>query len=77
MTFFSLLRNIQVAVHTTVCPHRHNPNDWVTLKSIQEDLIWCTLSWFGHSYVSVTYFTELGIHYGILVTSECQGKICK
>ena len=48
--FFSLTKNI--GVYSTVCRHHHNPNDYVRLNLIQEDLTWRTLTWFGHSNVS-------------------------
>ena len=50
MTFFSLTDTIEHL--NTVCPHHCNSNECVRSNSIQEDLTKCTLSWFGHSYVS-------------------------
>ena len=48
MTFFSLAPKI--GVHDAVCSLHRNSND-LGLNLIQ-DLIYSTLTWFGHSYVS-------------------------
>ena len=50
--------------------------DWITTEFFQELLIECTLSWFGHSYVSGCSIHWTGINYGIAF-SECWRKICK
>ena len=42
----------KIGVISTVCPCHHNPNDCVRLKLIQKDLIYCTMLWFGHTFVS-------------------------
>jgi hypothetical protein len=50
MTFFRVIDEIRV--NNTV-RHRHrNPNDCIRLKSIQKDMTWRSMLWFGHSYVS-------------------------
>ena len=69
MTFFSLMGVIMVI--STVCPCKHNSNDCGTLNLIQDSLTWCTLSWFGHSFVSDWVFT-IGLD-----ISKCQQTMCK
>ena len=51
MNFLSLIDKI--GNYSTVCWRHRNLNDCVRLNLIQEILIFCTLSWFAHSYVSV------------------------
>ena len=50
LTLFSLIDDIGVL--NTVCLHYHNPNDCVKLNLIQKNMIWFTMLWFGHSFVS-------------------------
>ena len=45
----------------------------IRLNLNQDYLIWCTLSWFGHSYVSGCSTHWTGIHYRIVI-SKCQHK---
>ena len=71
--FFSL--SYKIGEYNTVCSCHRNPNDYKA-DLIQELLIWCTLSWFGHSYVSGCSIHWTGIHDRI-VFSKCQRKICK
>ena len=47
---FSLIDRIEY--FNIVCLHHRKSYECVRFNSIQEDLTWCTLSWFGHSYVS-------------------------
>ena len=50
LTFFSLTRKI--GIYNIVCPLHQNPNGCIRLNFIQDDLIYYTMSWFGHSFVS-------------------------
>ena len=50
MTFFSVIDVIRV--NNTVCPCHRSPNDCLRLKLIKEEMVWCTMLWFGHTYVS-------------------------
>jgi hypothetical protein len=42
----------------TVCPRHPDPNDCVGLNLIQTIMVWDTMLWFGHSFVS-----ECSIHW--------------
>ena len=54
MTFLREINNMGDI--STVCPHSNLIN-CVKLNSIQEKMIYNTMTWFGHAYVS-----ELSIH---------------
>ena len=54
MTFLRVIH--YMGVISAVCPHS-NLNNCVKLNSIQEHMIYRTIIWFGHAYVS-----ELSIH---------------
>ena len=74
--FFSLTNGI--GVFSTVCPCHCNPNDCVRLNLIQEDMAWCTMLWFGHSFVSECLIHWTGYSFFCeIVTSEYQNTICK
>ena len=50
LIFFSLTGKIgDISI---VRSHHRNLNDCVMLNSIQEEMIWGTMLWFGHSFVS-------------------------
>ena len=55
MTFFSLTDVIGDI--STVCPDHCNPTCCLRLNPVQGDMTWCTMLWFGHSFVS-----ECSIH---------------
>ena len=76
LTVFSLLD--EIGIKSTVCPHHCNPNDYLKFNSIQDNMTWATMLWFGHTYVSdhPIYWTGYSLFYKI-VTSKCQHAICK
>ena len=47
----------EIGVISAVCPRHRNPNNFVRLNSIQEDLTWRTMLWFGHSLVSKSEYS--------------------
>ena len=47
---FSLIDKIED--YDTVCPCHLNQMDGVRLNSVQEIMMWYTMLWFGHSFVS-------------------------
>jgi hypothetical protein len=49
-SFFRLSNSIKIM--STVCPGHCNPDNCVRLNSIQVDMAWRTMLWFGHSFVS-------------------------
>jgi hypothetical protein len=48
LAFFSIIHMIEDI--SIVCPHC-NPNDCIMLNVIQEQIVWQTMLWFGHSIV--------------------------